>query len=614
MNPGRNDPCPCGSGKKFKRCCGANGAPARAGTPVLAQQERTLNRDAFDAGENGKSDEDRRLEEAQHNYEMANALVAQGKLDHAIAHYERAISLKPDFAEAHNNLGNTLVTQGRSDLAVAHFERALALMPDARVHYNLGNILRRSSPIRAISHYQQAIALQPDVAEVHNSLAVSLVEQGEIDQAITHYERALSLKPDFAAAHSNLLHALHYSSSKDPAAVYQAHLEYAKQVEAPLVALKLTHSNERSFKRRLKIGYVSSDLRQHSVAHFIEPVLEKTDRDRFEIFCYSNHSQEDEVTKRLQSYSDHWRNIFRVADDLVASQIRNDQIDILIDLNGHTARNRLPLFARKPAPIQVTWLGYPNTTGLSTMDYRLTDGVADPCGMTEHLHSEKLIRLPECFSCFKQPRDAPAVSRLPALEKGYINFASFNNHAKITPEVMSAWAAILRATPGSRLTLKSAGMGENAMQRTVRNKFAALDIAPARLELLGHDRSQSDHLARYRTVDIALDPFPYNGVTTTCEALWMGIPVVVLAGKTHAGRVGASLLSHLGLKELICQTIADYVDTATRLVSDLEHLAQLRRELRTRMMLSPLLDARRFTDNLEQAYLAMWKNYIGERA
>lgn len=392
-------------------------------------------------------------------------------------------------------------------------------------------------------------------------------------------------------------------------AVYAAHRDFARRWEAPLAKLIQPHSNDRSPDRRLRIGYVSSDFRQHSVGYFIEPVLAHHDHGRFEIFCYSDHFQEDEVTERLKSHADHWRRLVGLSDEQAANQIRADQIDILIDLVGHMGGNRLLVFARKPAPIQVTWLGYPNTTGLSAMDYRLTDGFADPPGTTEHLHSEKLIRLPECFSCYRPLSDAPEISELPAREKRYVTFGSFNNQAKITPEVIAVWARILQSILGSHLTLKNPALGDETTQQMVQNSFAELGITPERLELLGHDPSQRLHLERYRSIDIGLDPFPYNGATTTCEALWMGVPVVTLAGKTHAGRVGVSQLSNLGLTELIGHTPEEYVAVAMRLSADLERLSALRTELRSRMAGSPLMDGPRFTKNLEEACLTMWKEW-----
>jgi predicted O-linked N-acetylglucosamine transferase (SPINDLY family) len=593
MKTGRNDPCPCGSGKKFKRCCGGQDVPHGPSQSVPVRQETP------------------RLEEARRAFHLANTLAAQGRMDQAIAHYEHSLSLREDVA-ARNNLGNALAALGRMDQAATHYERVLSLRPEhVSAQNNLGLILlQRGRLTEAFAHFEKAIALQPDFAQAHNNLGLAWQTQGRVDEALAHYQRALMLRPDYVEAHSNMLLSLNYLSSIDPVAVFAAHLDFARRWEAPLAPLIQPPSNDRSPERRLKLGYVSSDFRQHSVAHFIEPVLKSHDHDRFEIFCYSNHSQEDEVTARLKTQTDHWRQIAGIADDVVARQIRTDQIDILVDLNGHTANNRLLVFARKPAPVQVTWLGYPNTTGLSAMDYRLTDGYADPVGMTEHLHSEKLVRLPESFSCYQPPQDAPPVSELPAREKGYITFGSFNHQAKLSPDVMTVWAKLLNTIPGSRLVLKNPSLGEAAIQDAVREAFTALGIAPERLELLGLDPSRAVHLARYQHIDIGLDPFPYNGATTTCEALWMGVPVVTLAGRTHAGRVGASQMSNLGLTELICHAPDEYVATAVRLASDLERLGRLRQELRPGMTASPMVAAQRFTRNLEDAYRAMWRNLV----
>jgi predicted O-linked N-acetylglucosamine transferase (SPINDLY family) len=586
-----------------------------------------------------------RLEEAQRFFQLGYAFGAQRKLDQAVIHYERALSLQPDFPEAHNNLANAFMMLRKLDQAVVHFERALALRPDfPEAHCNLGNTYSALRKLdQAVVHFERALALRPDFPEAHNNLGLALAAQTQMDEAVAHYQRALSLRPDYVEAHinfgnalsaqghphqsvahferalslqpnnaparSNLLQALNYTSGLDPVAVYAAHRDFAQRWEATLSTSIPAHANDRSPERRLRIGYVSSDFRQHSVSYFLEPVLAHHDHDRFEIFCYANNLQEDKVTERLISYADHWIRIFGLPDEQVVQQIRADRIDILIDLGGHTGYNRLLIFTHKPAPIQVAWLGYPNTTGLSAMDYRLTDGFADPLGATEQLHSEKLIRLPECFSCYQPPTEVPEVSGLPAREKGYVTFGSFNNLAKITPEVMAVWAKILQAVPGSRLTLKNAGLGGSIAQQTVRDTFAGLGVALERIELLGRDQSERAHLERYGSIDVGLDPFPYNGATTTCETLWMGVPVITLAGRTHAGRVGASQLSNLGLAEFIGHTTEEYISISTRLASDLERLGQLRAELRARMAASPLTDGLRFTKHLEQAYRGMWQDW-----
>ena len=496
-----------------------------------------------------------------------------GKFDEAVACYEQALTLEPALAEAHNNLGVVLASLNRTDEAIAHYERALVL--------------------------------RPDYPDAHNNLAQELGTQGKINLAMAHYERALALNPDYVHAHSNLLLILNYVSSMDPAATHQAHLEFARRWETPPAVPTQLRPRRSLAGRRCKLGYVSSGFRQHSVAHFIEPVIENHDHERFEIFCYYNDSQEDDVTQRLKAHADHWRRIVGLPDEQVVRQIREDRIDILVDLDGHTANNRLPVFARKPAPVQVTWLGYPNTTGLSTIDYRLTDDLADPVGMTERYHSEQLLRLPACFSCYQPPREAPAVSGLPVRKRGYITFGSFNYTGKINPGVIAVWARILRAVPDSRLVLKNSGLGEPDMQQMMRQAFAQHDVEPERLELRGQDRSVGDHLARYGDIDLGLDPFPYNGTTTTCEALWMGVPVVVLEGRTHAGRVGLSLMTNLGLPGFVARDVEDYIAVAVRWASDPEQLDTVRRTLRERMAASPLVDARRFTGDLERAYAGM---------
>jgi predicted O-linked N-acetylglucosamine transferase (SPINDLY family) len=576
---------------------------------------------------------------------MGNALAAQGRMSQAVIYYEQALSIKTDYVEAYSNLGNALAALGQIDLAVSRYEQALTIKADPQVHFNLATVLEGQGridqaimhyehalfiradyaeahnnlgtltshsrgQIQAIAHFQRALELKPDFCEAHNNLALALQEQGDIDLALAHFSHALSLKPDFVEAHSNLLLALNYAPDKDPLDVYAAHQDFGRQREAPRAASIHQLNDQRVPGERLRVGYVSSDFRQHSVSHFIEPVLEHHNHDQFEIFCYENQHIADGVTAAQELRADHWRSIINLPDDAVAQRIRADKIDILVDLNGHTSGNRLLVFARKPAPIQVTWLGYPNTTGLSAMDYRITDGLADPIGMTEGFHAEKLIRLPECFSVYRPPACAPDVSALPARGNGHITFGSFNKLAKITPDVIMVWARLLLAVPGSRLFLKTGALAEEAMQQRMLKAFAELGVTFGRLELCGHDKSQSAHLAQYGKVDIGLDPFPYNGTTTSCEALWMGVPVLTLAGRTHVGRVGLSQMTNLGLTEFICHTQDEIIATAVRLSADLEYLETLRKGLRSRIAASPLMDAQRFTKQLEQAYFEIWKTGI----
>jgi predicted O-linked N-acetylglucosamine transferase (SPINDLY family) len=357
--------------------------------------------------------------------------------------------------------------------------------------------------------------------------------------------------------------------------------------------------------RRLRLGYLSPDFNHHAVAYFIEPVLAAHDRTRVEVFCYASVAVPDRFTDRLRGLAEHWRDIARLDDDAAAALIRADNLDLLIDLAGHSARHRLLVLARRPAPVQATWIGYPNTTGLDAIDYRITDAVSDPVGQTEAWHSEKLVRLPANFSCYRPDDDAPAVNNLPAAAAGAVTFGCFNQFAKVTPEVIALWARLLAKLPGSRLLLKSRGLGDPGVAARVQAAFAAAGVGPARLILNGDELSVADHLGLYHKVDIALDPFPYNGTTTTCEALWMGVPVVTLAGSTHVSRVGASLLTHAGLAGWIAATPDDYVARAVAAVRDLPALAALRRGLREQVRTSPLCDAVRFTRGFEAACEAM---------
>jgi len=542
---------------------------------------------------------------------LGNALSVLGQMGEAIGRYRRALGLQPDNATVHNNLGNTLARIGQAEEAVVHYRRALALRPDnAQMHNNLGNTLATLGHAReAIGHYERAIAIQPGSAEAHGNLANALAACGRANEAFERFEQALALTPDNDATYSNLLLVLNGSTRFDETAVFAAHRRYAERFETPLVASWPKHTNDRTPDRPLRIGYVSSDLRMHSVAWFIEPVLANHDRERFEVYAYHGHEVEDEVSGRLRSHVTQWRRLIGLSDEEVARGIHEDRIDILVDLNGHTAMNRLLVFARKPAPVQVTWLGYPNTTGLAAMDYRLTDRFADPEGMTERYHTESLLRLPESFSCYRPPDAAPEVGALPSGEGGAVTFGSFNNRSKIGPEVIALWARVLHGVPGSRLMLKGKGYDDESVQQALRDAFRIHGIGEERLRLHGGYDAHAEHLRRYHEIDIALDPFPYNGTTTTCDALWMGVPVVTLAGTTHVARVGVSLLNHLGLTEWIANSAREYVEIAARWAADVQRLATLRRELRARMARSPLIDAPTFTRHLESAYRSMWQHW-----
>jgi predicted O-linked N-acetylglucosamine transferase (SPINDLY family) len=369
-----------------------------------------------------------------------------------------------------------------------------------------------------------------------------------------------------------------------------------------------TYINDRTDGRRLKVGYVSPDFRQHSVAYFLEPLLRSHDRKVIEVFCYAEVGWPDTVTERFKQLADHWVTTVGMSDDATAERIRRDGIDILVDLAGHTSKNRLPVFARKPAPVQVTWLGYPNTTGLTAIDYRFVDAVTDPEGETEALASETLVRLPGGFLCYGGPDDAPAPGPVPSLTTGTVTFGSFNNPAKLSAATLDAWADVLARLPQARLLLKGKPFADPATRALYLDRLAKRGVAVERIELVAW-LPEEGHLALYNRIDIALDPFPYNGTTTTCEALWMGVPVITLRGDRHASRVGASLLTQTRLTDLIADSVEAYVETAVALAGDPARLSELRQSLRPRMAASPLCDAPAFADKIEHAYRTIWQRW-----
>ena len=516
------------------------------------------------------------------HYNIASALNAIGQHDAAILSYQAAIQLKPDYAEAYNNMGGVLEGQGQGD--------------------------------EAIAAYRSALRINANFAEAHNNLGIALSRQGLVEEGIAALRRALEFNPDFTVAHSGLLAHLHYLPDSTPFALFEEHRRWDRIHARPLAKLITPHGNDRDPERRLRIGYVSPDFWKHAVGFLLEGLLASHDRARVEIFCYADVVREDTFTGRLREHAGHWRTISGRTDEQVAALVREDRIDVLVDLAGHTARNRLLVFARKPAPVQVTYLGYPDTTGMSAIDHRLTDAHADPPGTTEHLHTEHLMRLPDCAWCFRPSDEAPPVGAPPVLHTGNITFGCSNIRPKITGEMLVLWAKLLNDVPGSRLLLKNSGFQESSVRQRTLASLAKAGISPGRVEFVGLVPTLAEHLAIYGRVDIALDTFPYHGTATTCEALWMGVPVVTLAGRTHTSRVGASLLTNVGMPELIATSADDYIRIAALLASDVQRLSGLRSNLRERMAASPLMDGPRFARNVEKAYRTMWRAWCEKQS
>ena len=548
------------------------------------------------------------------------AMHQAGDTAHGVEQMKRAAQLNPRSVAYNYNLGLVYEAIGDMPAAIACYRQVIANDRGGQWHCTLAKQLTDAGQLDdAIEFAREALTLLAPHARgiAHNQLANALTLKGELTEAIANFQIAISLDVENAMVNSNYVLTLNYPSQPDLAAIFQEHKKFGDKFESfvPRMYVNPLLSKTRAVAnadpaRRLRVGYVSPDFNDHAVGKFIEPVLAAHDTTKFEVFCYYNKNRVDDATKRMQAVAAHWRMTADISDGDLATTIQNDTIDILVDLSGHTGLNRLLVFARKPAPIQVTWIGYPNTTGLSTMDYRITDAFADPIGATESLHTEKLTRMPECFSCFKAPNNAPEVKALPAAAHGQITFGSFNNFAKITPEVMRVWIAILARVPGSRLVLKNWCLDNDRMKTFMLEAFARCGATPGQIELWNPNTSNFDHLNCYNSIDIGLDPFPYNGTTTTCDALWMGVPVITLAGVSHVGRVGVSQMSNLGLQELIAKDTDDYVEKAAALANDVPRLVALRTGLRERVRASPFMDAPRFTKNLEAAYHNMWNAYL----
>lgn len=541
---------------------------------------------------------------------LGTALKAQGQLDRAIAAYQQALAIEPDVPEVHHNLGNTLRAKGEIAAAILEFRQTIQLRPDFLPSLqSLAEALRTQGDYEeAITLFRQALALHPDDPISQTGLANTLFSSGRINDAITAYRAALATRPQNAASHSNLLFALHFHPDLKSIDIFQEHLDWNRQHAQPLAGEIHPHQNDPNPHRRLRIGYVSPDFRHHSVASFLENLLPFHDPKQVEVFCYSDVSNPDAITERFKKSAHHWKNIVGASDAAVTETIRQDAIDILIDLSGHTSGNHLLIFARKPAPISVTYLGYPDTTGMKTIDYRFTDAVADPPGSAESLHSEKLIRLPGTFACYKPLQNAPDVAPLPALKNGYVTFAGFTSLHKLNEPLLNHWASILSQTPNSRLILAANGLHNPSTQQPIREIFARHGISTDRLEIHGH-LPTGDYLTLHSRVDLLLDTFPANGHTVTCHALWMGVPPVTLAGQTHIQRLGATVLKALSLPDLIAQTPEEYIRIALDRAVDLPHLSEVRGSLRARMIQSPLMDAQRLARNVESAYREMWKRW-----
>ena len=697
MSPGRNQPCICGSGKKFKRCCGSN---PRAAAPALRQEAEVLARPRHDDSDalahctlgNNLTSLERfgdAVESYRHavrikpdyvaaHFNMGNAQQALGQLGDAAISFRQALRHKPDFADAHLNLGNALKALGRADEAVGCYRNALALKPDfamawsnlgatlndlgkagdamacclqaleldpnyAEAYFNLANAQRDlGRPDDAAKSYRLAIGIRPQFpdawmnlgnalaalgqlgeavdclrralqfdpgyARAHMNLGNALKDMGCLDEALASYRRALDIDPDYAEAYSNLLFCRSHIEVPDPSELFLEHREFGQRYEEASSLLRSTHVNLRDPERRLRVGFVSADLRNHAVASFFEPVLELLCHSpQLSLHAYSNHPVEDDVTLRMKGHFAHWTSVARWSDEALAQKIRDDGIDILVDLSGHTGKNRLRVFARKPAPIQASWLGYPGTTGLKAVDYYLADHFLLPDESFQVLFTERIVYLP-ATAPFLPSSAAPDVGDLPALRNGFITFGSFNRMSKLSPSVVALWSELLRELPQSRMIL--VGIPSDAVER-VAGWFADNRVARQRLEL--HPRCEmSQYLLAHQAVDLCLDTFPYHGATTTSHALWMGVPTLTLTGRTVQSRVGSAILTALGLEPFVSSSHQDFVSKGVRIASDVPSLARLRSGLRARFKACPVTQPALISSALERALRLMWRRWCAD--
>jgi protein O-GlcNAc transferase len=541
------------------------------------------------------------------HYHRGVALEIENRHEEALAAYRQAIALRPNYPEVHYNLGVILEGQGRPEEALAAHRQAVAHrsdFPDA--HFSLGNLLQEQGRLEeAIGAYRQAVAFRPHFAEAYNDLGNALKDTGRSDAALAAYRQALACKLDFPCAQSNLFYSLYFHPAYDDAAIAAEMRRWNDRFAAPLQRYIQPHGNNRDPERPLRIGYVSPDFCTQAECFFTVPLLEHHDHTQFEIHGYSSVRHPDELTNRIRAGADRWHEVRLDSDEALARRIRDDRIDILVDLTMHMGDNRVFVFARKPAPVQICWLAYPGSTGLSTIDYRLTDVHLDPSDAHGSCYPEQPFRLPDTWVVYDPLCDIPP---RPAEQSGPITFGSFNNQVKYNDPLLGLWARLLQAIPESRLVLQIRTPG---FRRHILDLMRSADIAPQRLSFIP-PMLRPDYLRAYDQIDIALDPLPYNGITTTCDALFMGVPVLTLVGQTVCGRAGYSQLMNLRLPELITYSPDQFIATATTLARDLPRLQSLRSSLRRRMEQSPLMDAPTFTHAIETAYRQMWRTWCAK--
>jgi protein O-GlcNAc transferase len=536
---------------------------------------------------------------------LGNALRQNGHLDEAIECYQHAIANGPATPASLNNLGNALQDAGRLADALRSFHEALVLDPTVpETHNFLGVILQKVDRLDdALMFYQQALQLRPDYVEALNNLGLLFKDMARLDEAVACFERAMAIKSPRPDVHSNLIYTLCFQRNAQTKMAHELqrwNVLHARRFESSQRSAQIN----RDFPRRLKIGYVSPDFRDHCAALFLIPLLASHDREKFEVHCFANVLRPDVITQKFQSLADQWHSTVAWSDEEMADRIRDARMDILVDCTLHMANHRLLVFARKPAPVQITWLGYPGSTGLQTIDYRITDPHLE--SIDDRRWPEEPWRLPETFWCYDPLNTEIAANQLPAASNGYVTLGCLNNYCKLNEEVLKCWAGVLRACERSRLILLAPS---GSPRKWVLNIMDGQGIDLERIQF-EKTRSRAEYLKLYHQIDLSLDTFPYNGHTTSLDSFWMGVPVVTLSGAAPVSRAGVCQLRNLELDELIANDTGQFVEIAAKLGTDLQRLGELRRMLRGRMKRSPLMNAGRFARNMESAYIEMWKRQM----
>ena len=537
-----------------------------------------------------------------------------GRLQEAEAIYRRVFAAEPDCPDAVHLLGVIAHQNGDDGVAVELITKAIAANPRAaEYHNNLGTALKRLGRLEdAVAAYEGALELRPEYAEAHNNLGNAFKDQGDLDEALVAFRTALELNPSFDEAHSNLLSCLYYHPSCDRQTIFAEHRKWNAQHAVPLSPTANLHGNAAIPEKRIRLGLVSHNFRRHPVGYLALSSLEALNTEAVELYCYADIIHGDDLTERFREAAHTWRSTVGMSDENIVALIGGDEIDILVDMSGHGTGSRLLVFAHRPAPVQVKWVGCQNnTTGMDAIDYFISDSVETPAHH-EPWYTEEIVRLPDSYVCYEPPHYAPAVAPLPAISNGHITFGCFNNLTKVNRQAVALWSRLLKGAPASRLILKAKQLNDAAVRARYQAMFAAHGIAPERLDLLGYSL-HAELLAHYSDVDIALCPIPYSGCLTTCEALWMGVPVVTMPGEIFAHRHSASFLGTVGLTDWLATTPEQYLQIAERHCGDLDGLAALRAGLRERVRRSPLCDAPRFAGNLEAAFRRMWRHWCDSK-